>query len=368
MSNLILPGLAAFGVAAGLSALATSFTRRLAFKTGMIDRPAGHKGHSTPTPLLGGCAIFLAIVLPLMLVLAVARYWACTNVPAWMPADLAVNLPGAAAMAPSALIILAGALVLHVIGLVDDRKALGPWLKLIAELAVCSLVVAFVPKVRILTAAGGPISAVLTVLWMVTITNAFNFMDNMDGLSAGVAAICAAALLGAAASLGQIFVSGWLCLLLGALVGFLPFNFNPARTFMGDAGSLIIGYFLSVLSVMTTYVAPGHAYYLYGIFVPVVLMAIPIYDMVSVITLRLRDRKNPMVGDRRHFSHRLVRRGMSVRTAVLTIYLCTGGTAIAASLLPRVDNVGAVLIFIQTLAILLVVALLESGDSKGLSQ
>ena len=103
---------------------------------------------------------------------------------------------------------------------------------------------------------------------------------------------------------------------------------------------------------------------LYGVFVPVVVMAVPLYDMVSVITLRLRDRKSPMVGDRRHFSHRLVRRGMSVRTAVLTIYLCTGATAIAASLLPRVGDVGAILIFAQTVAILLIIALLESAEKR----
>jgi UDP-GlcNAc:undecaprenyl-phosphate GlcNAc-1-phosphate transferase len=186
----------------------------------------------------------------------------------------------------------------------------------------------------------------------------------MDGLSAGVAAICAAALLGASASIGQLFVSGWLCVLLGALVGFLPYNFPPARMFMGDAGSLVIGFLLGVVSCLTTYVRPGQTYYLYGTFVPLVMMAVPLYDMVSVITLRLRDRRSPMVGDRRHFSHRLVRRGMSPRTAVLTIYLCTVATAIAASLLPHVDEAGAVLVFAQTGAILLVMALLESADGR----
>jgi UDP-GlcNAc:undecaprenyl-phosphate GlcNAc-1-phosphate transferase len=133
---------------------------------------------------------------------------------------------------------------------------------------------------------------------------------------------------------------------------------------MGDAGSLVIGYLLAVVSCLTTYVQPDHAYYAYGVFVPLVLMAVPLYDMVSVVTLRLRDRTNPMVGDRRHFSHRLIRRGMSVRKAVLTIYLCTAATAISATLLSRVDNVGAVLAFAQTLIILLVLALLESGESK----
>jgi UDP-GlcNAc:undecaprenyl-phosphate GlcNAc-1-phosphate transferase len=190
-------------------------------------------------------------------------------------------------------------------------------------------------------------------------------MDNMDGLAAGVAAICAAALLAAAASLGQLFVSAWLCLLLGALLGFLPYNFPPAKVFMGDAGSLVIGYLLGVVSCLTTYVPPGATYYLYGIFVPVVLMAVPLYDAASVILLRLHEGRSPMIGDRHHFSHRLLRRGMKVRAAVGTIYLCTAGTAISASLLPHVaDRIGAILVFAQVLIILMTIALLEWGESK----
>jgi UDP-GlcNAc:undecaprenyl-phosphate GlcNAc-1-phosphate transferase len=314
-------------------------------------------------PLLGGCAIFLAVLLPSLLALAVVRFWAATEPPAWLPDALAVHIPGAAAMAPTALYILAAAFVLHVVGIIDDKRNLGPWLKLIVQTGVATGLVLLAHRVRVLTVAGEPWSAIATVLWLVTITNAFNFMDNMDGLSAGVALICAVALLGAAAVIGQIFVGLWLCLLIGALAGFLPYNFSPASTFMGDAGSLVIGFLLAVLSCLTTYTPPGHTYYLYGVFVPVVLMALPIYDMVSVITLRLRDRRNPMVGDRRHFSHRLVRRGMNVRTAVLTIYLCTAGTAIAASLLPRLDNLGAIMVFCQTVIILLIVALLEMGEN-----
>lgn len=357
-------GVIAFLLAMALSALATPVTRRLAARVGMVDLPARHKAHAGAVPLLGGCAIFLAFALPSVLALALVRYWAATELPDWMPAVFAMHVAGAAAMAPTAMYILAAALALHVVGLIDDKRNLGPWLKLVAQVAVCTGLILLAPKVRILTVLGEPWSAILTVLWIVTITNAFNFMDNMDGLSAGVAAICTGALLGAAASIGQVFVSAWLCLLLGALAGFLPFNFSPASTFMGDAGSLVIGFVLAVLSCLTTYTPPGETYYLYGVFVPLVLMAVPIYDMISVITLRLRERRNPMVGDRRHFSHRLVRRGMNVRTAVLTIYLCTAGTAIAASLLPRLDNLGAVLVFAQTIIILLIVALLEMGEAK----
>ena len=376
---MIITGAIAAGlVSMALAWLAVPVTTRLAQSFGMIDLPDRHKAHARPTPLLGGCAIFAAILLPTMLAMATARIWAHDpgGIPAWVPAEVKLHIPGAAARAPQALGILACALVLHVIGIIDDRKNLGPWLKLAGQFLASTVAVVFF-DVRVLTVAGTAISCTITVLWLVAITNAFNFLDNMDGLSAGVAAICAAALLGAAASIGQLFVTGWLCVILGALLGFLPHNYPPAKVFMGDAGALVIGFLLGVVSCLTTYVHPSQSlgpplgahgltgtHYLYGVFVPVVVLAVPLYDMISVICLRLADRKSPMVGDRRHFSHRLVRRGMSVRTAVLTIYLCTGATAIAASLLPQVDEVGALLIFAQTLAILFIIALLESADPR----
>jgi len=352
-------------VAFGLAFLATPPTQRLAQRLGMLDVPGGHKAHARPVPLLGGCAIFVAVLAPSLLAVALASVWHANGLPGWLQGtSVAVHVSGAAARAPRVLGILAGAMLLHVLGLIDDRRHLGPWIKLVGQVLVCTAVVLFC-NVRILTVAGETVSIIVSILWLLAIINAFNFMDNMDGLSAGVAAICTAALLAAAASMGQWFVSAWLCLLLGALVGFLPHNFPPARSFMGDAGSLVIGYLLGVLSCLTTYVRPGETYYLYGIFMPAVLLAVPLYDTVSVIFLRLRERSSPMVGDRRHFSHRLIRRGMSVRTTVLTIYLCTAGTAIAASLLPHVaDRTGAILVFAQALIIILVVALLEGGKGK----
>jgi len=361
--------LAAAGcVACGICFLAVPLAVRVAHRLGMVDLPGRHKAHQRPTPMLGGCAIFAAVLMPSLLGLSLAAIWAAKGPPGWLPESVALHVPGAASRAPQAVGILACALLLHAVGLVDDRRQLGPWLKLAAQLVVCSAAVLLL-GIRVLTAVGNWPSILLTILWLITITNAFNFLDNMDGLSAGVAAICCAGLLGAAAGMGQWFVSAWLCVLLGALLGFLPYNFPPARVFMGDAGSLVIGFLLGVASCLTTYVelGGGRRYELYRAFVPLVLMAVPLYDMVSVITLRLRDRRSPMVGDRRHFSHRLVRRGMSPRTAVSTIYLCTAATAIGASLLPHVDDVGAVLVFAQTGAILLVVALLESADARSRS-
>ena len=356
-------GLAGIALAFYISLMATPLAARVAHRVGLLDVPKLHKTHARPTPLLGGSAIFAAILGPSLLALAIARVWAAGGIPDWLPEGIAVHVHGAAERAPMALWILAGAFVLHVVGIVDDKAVLGPWAKLVAQAVVCTFVVVYL-DIRILTVAGPAISAVLTIIWIVAITNAFNFLDNMDGLAAGVAAICAAALLGAAATMGQLFVSGWLCLLLGSLLGFLVYNFKPAKIFMGDAGSLVIGYMMAVLSCLTTYVPAGQQVHLYSVFVPIVVLAVPIYDTVSVIYLRLKDGRNPMVGDRRHFSHRLVRRGMTIRQAVLTIYLCTAATAVAASLLPRVDSVGAVLVLAQTVAILGIIGLLEKGAGQ----
>jgi len=353
----ILWALAAAAVVAFiLTALCVPVTRRLAARFGMVDLPGGRKTHGRPIPLLGGVAIFLGILMPAMLVLAAGRIWAQQGPPRWLPAVLQEHIPGAARRAPQALGILAGALLLHVMGLLDDKRTLPAPLKLIVGLGVMTGVV-LLCDVRVLTVAGEPWSTFLSILWLAAITNALNFMDNADGLAAGVTAICAAA--------GQWFVAGLLCLLLGSAAGFLPYNFAPASTFMGDAGSLVLGYFLAVASCLVTYVQPGRTYYLYGIFVPLVLLAVPLYDMCSVLLLRLRERRNPMVADRRHFSHRLIRRGMSPRSAVLTIWLCTLATAVSATLLSYVKtNTAAMLIFAQTAVVLLIVAMLESANGK----
>jgi UDP-GlcNAc:undecaprenyl-phosphate/decaprenyl-phosphate GlcNAc-1-phosphate transferase len=352
--------IALIALAFGLSATGTFFSRTLAMRLGMLDQPSGHKAHHTPIPLLGGSAIFAAAGLPVVVASLMAMIWNAGGAPPWLGETLIRHIPGAASKAPLALGILAGAALLHAVGLCDDKRALGPWIKLTLQFLVAAWAVVFC-DVRVLRLAGPAVSCVVSILWLVTITNAFNFLDNMDGLSAGVAAICAAALLAAAVSLGQLFVSAWLCLLLGALLGFLPFNFSPASSYMGDAGSLVIGFLLGVLSCLTSYIQPDRGFTVYGVLAPLVLMAVPLYDVVSVIVLRLRAGQNPTSGDRRHFSHRLLRRGMGPRTAVLTIYLCTAATAIAASLLPHVSTwVPAILIFVQTAIIVMIIALLES--------
>ncbi|MGB7160371.1 MAG: MraY family glycosyltransferase [Tepidisphaeraceae bacterium] len=339
--------------------------KRVAPRIGFVDKPGHRKIHHNPKPLGGGVAIFWAVALPLLAVIVYCNIYDAQNWSGTIRVDTTVYAAYAAGVrdkTPLALTLLGAAFALHALGLIDDRKALGPYAKLVAQFAAAAALVIPFPEMRILTALGSTFSIVVSILWIVGVTNAFNFLDNMDGLSAGVASVCTTAFLITAISIEQWFVAGTLALLLGALVGFLCFNFNPATIFMGDSGSLVIGFLLGALTVRTTFLPPDIAWGAgwYAVFAPVIVLAVPLYDMIVVSLIRLRRGKSPFVGDNNHFSHRLVARGMSRRTAVLCIYLVTAATSVAAILLPHVHSTFlAMLIFVQTILVLGVVALLE---------
>lgn len=346
-----------------LSWLMTLAMKHLSSRIGFVDAPGHRKIHANPKPLGGGVAIFWSFVLPFVGILFFAWY----SGPSAYLRDAYVG--GIRARTLLAAEILAALFVIHLLGLIDDRRALGPWIKLIVQLIVTTLLVVGT-DLRVLTALGNIVSIVLTVLWITAITNAFNFLDNMDGLAAGVAAVCSIALLITTLSMPipQWFVAAGLSLLVGSLLGFLCFNFNPASIFMGDSGSLVIGFLLGILTVRTTFLRPGEnlAAGWYAVFAPLIVLAVPLYDLIVVSLIRLSRGKSPFVGDTNHFSHRLVGRGMSRKTAVLCLYLITAATSVAAILLPRVDSTfAAVLIFCQTVLILGVVALLEQHPLPG---
>lgn len=339
---------------------ATWFMKRAAPRLGFVDQPGGHKAHHNPRPLLGGVGIFLGVAIPMLAVLLVVAF-AKPFIARLTGIDIAY-LDGISRQTPLAAAFLIAMFAMHLLGLLDDRKPLGPYLKLFVQLLIVTILVIEFRELRILTALGVIPSIIITVLWISAITNAFNFLDNMDGLSAGIAAVCTTAFLITALQIGQWFVAANLALLLGALLAFLCFNFPPASIFMGDCGSLVIGFVLGVLTVRTTFLKPTQtlAGGWYSLLAPVIVMAVPLYDLIVVSLIRLARGKSPFVGDNNHFSHRLVARGMSRRTAVLCLYLITAATAIAAILLPNViTGFNAWLIFAQTLLILGVVALLE---------
>lgn len=361
-------GAASLLTAFTLSAVLTPWVRRWALERDFVDRPnsSSHKKHLRAVSLGGGIAITVAILVPMAAALATASLLlriepgrlAFLNelAPSWR--DWA---GGVVTKLPQGLAIIAGALVMHLVGIIDDHRPLSPGAKLVAQLGVAlALTAGF--GLRAGEALGPVPSVILTTLWIVTLINAFNFMDNMDGLTAGVAGMAAILLAVSALGAGQVFVPCLVLMVAGAVLGFLLYNFPPATIFMGDAGSLVVGYFMAVGAVLTTFYDPDRWQRQPGVLVPLVVFAIPLYDTASVIIRRLRLGVSPFRGDRRHFSHRLVALGKSHRMAVLTIYLATAATGLGAVLLPLLSWPAAMLIFVQCICVVAIIAILESRD------
>ncbi len=341
------------------SALLTGVVRKLAVRHGFADMPGERKVHVKPIALGGGIAIFLTVIVPLAILALVVMLVSPEFVGNVFGETAAGHLPGLKSRIPQLTAFILAGVILHINGLIDDRKALGPKIKLFIQLAV-ALMLATIGEIRFdFFIESYVIKVFLSVLWITVIINAFNFLDNMDGLSAGIAAICSLMIMFASISSGQVFISCFLALVAGALVGFLFYNFNPASIFMGDAGSLLVGLFMAVASVKTTYYHVEGVSPRYAAFMPLIVLAVPLYDFGSVVIIRLLQGRSPFVGDKQHFSHRLTNHGMSQRTAVLTIYLATAVTGLGATILHQVETSGMILIFIQTIMILALIGILE---------
>lgn len=378
----------AFLISFPLTALLIRLGRRL----GTFDSPGVEgqvKASRRLVPNTGGVAIFWAVAIPMLLGLWMVRGVDASAAADWrtdftfLPADLHEHVERIQQQTPLAVLLLGSLALLHILGLIDDRRPMGPWLKL-AIMAVPAvgvpLITTYAPgfsETRLLTfldsRVGGPwLSIAVTAVWLLVVTNAMNFMDNMDGLSAGVAAIAGSLFLAATLINRQWFVGACLALLVGACAGFLAFNAprrrdGGARIFMGDGGSLVLGFLLAFLTVRTTYIGaadaagalPGASPW-YAVFMPVVVLAVPLYDFASVVLIRLGQGRSPFVGDLQHFSHRLVQRGLSRRAAVLVIWGLTAVTGISGVVLGSLAPWQAVLVGVQTLLILLVIALFEA--------
>lgn len=368
LADPMMVGGASLGVSLAISAALTPLVRRWAIKRNFVDQPGAgaHKQHARAVPFGGGIAITIAVLLPmagaLLVALVLARWgperleWLTQQAPLWPH-----WAGGVLRKSPEALAVIAGALVMHLMGIIDDHRPLSPWFKLIVQ-TVVALAITAGAGIRSAELLGAEASIILTTLWIVALTNAFNFMDNMDGLSGGVAALTSIILAISAFQAGQVFVPCLLLLLAGASLGFLIYNFPPASVFMGDAGSLVLGFLLAVCTVLTTFKNPQEQARPFGVLVPVLVFAVPLYDQASVIVRRLRLGVSPFRSDRRHFSHRLVKLGMSPTSAVLTIYLATLATALPAILLPLLNWAEAILIFAQCLCVVILIAILESRD------
>jgi UDP-GlcNAc:undecaprenyl-phosphate GlcNAc-1-phosphate transferase len=283
---------------------ATPVVRRVAGRLGVVDRPDARRIHRAPVPLLGGLAIYAGFIVALLLF---GEGWVVSQ----------------------AVSILIGATVVSFLGIWDDRWGLRPMLKLLGQTAGAAIVVIFGVQVSFLPVPA--LNLAVTLIWILGITNAMNLLDNMDGLSGGVGAVAAGFFLLLAAWNGQYLVASLAAALMGVCVGFLVYNFNPATIFMGDAGSMFLGFVLAVVGIKLRF--PGRPDTITWM-IPVVVLSLPIFDTTLVVISRLRRRINPLTNPGRdHVSHRLVSLGMSQRQAVVFLYAVCGALGLIGALI-----------------------------------
>lgn len=334
--------------------------RKIAASAGFVAKPTADRYHRKVVPLGGGIAIFTTLAIIMLAAIAVVKLLIVPSRVTWLAESVTIHTAGFLDKMGQLIIVLLCSFALFLLGLTDDKKPLSPFLKLAVQFAV-ALIAAGFAEVRVeLFIENKMVTSLLSALWIVLIINAFNFLDNMDGASAGIAVIVSTVLFTAAALSGQVFVGGMALIFIGTLLGFLIFNFPPARIFMGDAGSLVVGFFVAILSLRTTYYHQAQNGHWYPVLLPLIVMAVPLYDFISVTILRIKSGKSPFVGDTQHLSHRLKKRGLSDTQTVLTLYLATLATSLGATFLYQVNLAGAVLIFIQTVMVLSIIAVLET--------
>jgi UDP-GlcNAc:undecaprenyl-phosphate GlcNAc-1-phosphate transferase len=305
--------LAAFASALLTTLLALPLWRQWCLHTNLVDDPGQRKIHDAPVPLAGGLTVLTGMLLPLaagaILIKLGVNITSQTHLIAHGLNRRAIELG----------VIAFGAIVMVVLGWLDDKHELKPLPKFIGQLfiavlvaAACKRITLFVPSVTF--------SYAITILWVLTVVNAFNFMDNMNGLCTGLGAIGAFLFAIIAAAHGEYLVAITGFLMCGALVGFLPWNFPNARAFLGDAGSHLVGYLLAVMAILPHFYTKQNPRPL-AVLSPLFVLAVPLADLAWVVILRTRAGKPFWIGDMNHLSHRLVRAGLSRTRAVLLIWL-----------------------------------------------
>jgi UDP-GlcNAc:undecaprenyl-phosphate GlcNAc-1-phosphate transferase len=320
--------LAAFAGAFLTTLLALPSWRKWCLRTNLLDDPRDRKNYDAPkihdasVPLAGGFAVLTGILLPLI-------------------AGAVFIQSGAARITFASLIahglerrgfelaaIAAGAIGITFLGWFDDKHEMKPLPKFAGQFLI-ALLVAIACKRITLFVHSEVFSYAITILWLLTVINAFNFMDNMNGLCAGLGAIGALLFAVIAAANGEYLVAITGFLMCGALVGFLPWNFPNARAFLGDAGSHLTGYLLAVMAILPHFYTKQNPHPL-AVFSPLLVLAIPLIDLAQVVILRTLNKKPFWIGDTNHLSHRLVRAGLSRTRAVLLLWLIAAVVGVIA--------------------------------------
>ena len=305
MATYMLIFIAALTLAVG----GTPVARRIALSTGIVDVPSSRKAHDRAIPLLGGVAIYFAAILALLLF-------------------------GDRFYVPQLFGIMVGATLVSFLGVWDDRQGVRPLLKLLGQAVAAVILVATGITVELV--GNQWVNYLVSVVWIVGITNSLNLLDNMDGLSGGVATVASAFFFVLAAFSGQYLVASLSAALLGACLGFLYYNFNPAKIFMGDTGSLFLGFVLAAIGIKLRFDNVNIVTWM----VPVMVLGLPIFDTALVCVSRLRRGLNPLTTPGKdHTSHRLVALGFTQREAVMALYLVCGGLGMCALFLTKASIV-----------------------------
>lgn len=355
----------AIAPAAVTSFLVVALLRRWAPKLGLLDQPGERKVHAKVVPLGGGVGICAGLILPFAVGTGVLYSLMAYQVrPSWCPEWAWTHVAGIGDRMDSLWVVLAAATILMFLGLADDRYHLNWKFRLGVQFLVAIFCVLWQDLGFSAFIHWKWFTQIVAVIWIVSMINAFNMLDNMDALSGGIGGIVCL-LLGtvmllnreAGSSQPQLFVAGLVFVLFGAILGFLFHNRPPAQIFMGDAGSYLIGFTLSVATLLGTY-ADSQSNPL-AVLTPLFVMAVPMYDMLTVIVIRIRSGKSPFEADKNHLSHRLVELGFTKVGAVATIYLLTATCGLGAVLLHRLDTVGVLVVTAMVGCVLALIAVLE---------
>ena len=319
---------------------------RLAFKIGAVDVPKDNRRmHKRPIPRLGGLAIIFGF---------------------------SVALCCFGQMTRSLAAILIGATIIAVMGVVDDCKNLDAKLKFAIQILAALVVIVF-GNVRITVMTNPNIfsdapylvfpwwfSGIATVLWIVFITNAVNFIDGLDGLAAGVSAIMSVSLVFIAVRIGEYSVAIIGLALMGACFGFLPFNFNPAKIFMGDTGSTFLGFMLATLSIQGVF----KSYAIISFAVPLLILGLPLFDAVFAMIRRIYHGQSPMAADRGHLHHRLIDMGFSQKQTVFILYAISGVLGLTAVILAESGTLRALILMIAVLIFILINGMMSKNNAQ----
>ena len=345
-----------FTVASVMALVLTPVCEKVALLTEFLDKPdEGHSGHAKPIPVLGGVAMFLAWILTIIGGIAVVFSLQTFK----LDSSVAGYLSNVSAISGRLVFLCLGAFLATLLGFIDDYFPLSAKVKFGGQMAVALIAVCLGGMRVSLFIHNEWVVIALSVFWILLIINAINFLDNMDGLAVGIAVICMIMLTVVAVISKQYFIAALGAAGAGSGLGFWFFNHSPASIFMGDSGSHFMGYSLAVLSAGVTYHMPEVSTTNLTCLIPLFILAIPLFDTLTVVLIRLYYRKPVYVGDHNHISHRFVKMGMSKKHAVMTVHLLTLAVGIGVLPLMWGDIFTVVIVIIQSVVFLSIVTLLQ---------